>query len=308
MRSVVFALPFGALLCLAYAFGPPASRIDYMAAVRSKHERLDDLPSPKAIIIGGSNGAFGIDSERLERALCMPVANMTIHASLGFRFMVEEIKGSLGEGDLIIATIEHSGYDDPQKYTDAHILTVDRAPGMVAFLPWYERPRVLLGVAVMRLHGIWKIWTGAWKNDTPHSVYRASGFNDQGDLVSHLNVERYPVERQSTNPRYEPGVARAFWPIVDELADSLAKYHASMVFVWPAVAQSSANPPMDRSIALAMEEHGQTMLGRAEDYIYPDTTFHDSHHHLRAPGRQIRTTRLINDLCSAPEVSCCRTP
>jgi hypothetical protein len=305
---MVFAIPFGSVLCLTYLFGPPASRIDYMAAVRSKHQRLDSLPSPKAIIIGGSNGTFGIDSERLEETLCMPVVNMTIHASLGFRFMVEEIKGSVGEGDLIIATLEHSAYHDAQKYTDAHILTVDRSPAMVQFLPWYERPRVLLGVAVMRFHGVWKLWTGAWKNDVPHSVYRASGFNAQGDLVSHLNVERYPLERQSTNPQYEPGVDAAFWPIVDGLSDTLRKYHAGLVFVWPAAAQSSANPPMDVSIGKAMNEHDLALLGRAEDYIFPDTTFHDSHHHLRAAGRTIRTERLIRDLCASPLVQCCRTP
>ena len=41
---------------------------------------------------------------------------------------------------------------------------------------------------------------------------------------------------------------------------------------------------------------------------FPDLSFHDSHHHLRATGRRIRTERLIGDLCASPLIKCCGTP
>ncbi len=303
---MLFAAPLVAILLLAMAFGPNASRVDYMGGVIAKHARLHALGSPKVIVIGGSNATFGIDSEVLERALCKPVVNMTIHASLGFRFMVDEIKGSLGKGDLVIAAPEHSGYSAPVKDNDIHMLTVDRYPAALDLLPWYRRPRILLGIMVMRAQGAWKILIGEWKNDDPHPVYRASGFNERGDLISHHGMPPRELSSQQRIGHFRPMFGDGFWPIAQELADSVRVHGARLVFVWPVIARTSYRPEFHEAIGKGLREHGFTMVGSSDDYSMPDSAFHDTHYHLRPAGRQLRTERLVRDLCATEGIGCCR--
>ncbi|MBL7940708.1 MAG: hypothetical protein JNL43_15210 [Flavobacteriales bacterium] len=307
LRTLLFAVPIALVLLLAMAFGPHASRIDFMGGLIAKHARLKSLGSPKVVVIGGSNAAFGIDSEILERALCKPVVNMSIHASLGFRFMVDEVKGSLGDGDLVIAALEHSAYSKPEKDNDIHILTVDRWPEALDLLPWYRRPRILLGVMVMRAQGAWKIFTGAWKDDSPDPVYRADGFNERGDLITHLDRPPRGPGRQQHVDYHLPLVGDTFHKVARELVDSAAVHHAHVVFAWPAIARTSYRPEFHQAIRAGTREHGFDMIGVSEDYVMPDTSFYDTHHHLRAAGRRFRTERMVRDLCASGLVTCCLT-
>ena len=97
-----FAITFIGFVCLIAlilaiiaSMSPHATRVDYYDGMHAKHERLHALVSPKVVIIGGSSATFGIDSDMLEKALCRPVVNMSIHAALGFGFMVREIEGEI---------------------------------------------------------------------------------------------------------------------------------------------------------------------------------------------------------------------
>lgn len=296
------------ILGAAYRWGPHASRIDYMGAVAMKHARLDALPSPKVIIIGGSNAAFGIDSERLEKVLCMPVVNMSIHASLGFRFMVEEVKGSIGRGDLVIVALEHSCYSKSTKDNDLHILTADRYLGALHYMPWYQRPKVVVGIAVMRMQGRWKELSGAWKDDSLDPVYRANGFNAQGDVISHLDRPQREASRQQAVDFFEPYIGEEFDPLVRALAVEVNTHGGELVFTWPSIAKSSFRSTFHQAMRDGLRESGFEIIGRTEDYVYPDTLFYDTHYHLNAKGRQVRTTQLIRDLCASAQVHCCVGP
>src|SRR5262245_56977492 len=76
------------LLALNMRLGARLVKNDYMAAMIDKSERLAHLASPRIVVIGGSNSAFGLDGEELEKAFHRPVVNMSMHGGLGFEFMV----------------------------------------------------------------------------------------------------------------------------------------------------------------------------------------------------------------------------
>ena len=42
---------------------------NYMAAIIDKHKRLDSIKSPKIILAGGSNLAFGINSGKIREGI-----------------------------------------------------------------------------------------------------------------------------------------------------------------------------------------------------------------------------------------------
>lgn len=296
------------LLWAGHAYGPNVARIDYHGAVAAKQVRLKELSSPKVIVIGGSNAAFGIDSEMLEAALCKPVVNMAIHASLGVEYMVNEISSELGEGDLIIAAFELSAYNKAVKDNEVHVMTVDRAPGALNVLPWYTRPRVHVALAIMRCQAAWKYATGEWDHDVADKVYRADGFNERGDMVAHLSLpQRGPLRQQPVEHRI-PFFGSDILPVVNELTDLARERRAQVVFTWPSIAASSERADISASIAQHMAAAGHPLVGRASDYVMPDTAFHDTHYHLRAAGRALRTQRLIRDLCNSGAVRCCSTP
>lgn len=304
-RALLGACIVTVILVLAFGSGYHASVVDYHGAVAAKEERLSNLSSPKVVIIGGSNATFGIDSEALEHALCAPVVNMSIHANLGVEFMVNEVKSELGPGDLVIASFEYSAFREAVRDNEVHVLTVDRAPDAIQALPWYRRPRVLINVAILRLQAAWNKLLGRRKGEGQEAVYRADGFNERGDLVAHHGLpQRGPTKQQHVEYK-EPTFGDDFLPLANELLDSAATHQAQVVFIWPSVARSSRRPDVEAVVADRMSRAGHGMLGEPASYVFPDTAFHDTHYHLRATGRKLRTEQLIRDLCSSRTITCC---
>jgi len=305
LRALVGAALVAIILVLAYHNGYHAARVDYHGGVSAKEERLARLPSPKVVVIGGSNATFGLDSEVLERALCKPVVNMSIHASLGMEFMVNEVKDHLGKGDLVITSFELSSYSEPIKDNEVHVLTVDRAPEALRAIPWYRRPRVIMNVAILRLQSAWKYATGEWDREVTEAVYTAKGFNERGDMVAHLGLAQRGPERQQPVEHRFPVFGADAAPILKDLMENAQRSGAQVVFTWPAIAASGHRVDIDSILAAEMRAVGFELLGDPTDLVFPDTAFHDTHYHLRATGRQLRTRQLIRDLCESGQVDCC---
>lgn len=79
----------------------------YLNGIHYKHELLKVTSSPRLLLHGGSNIAFGIDSEKLEKELSIPVINLGIHAGLGATFIIEDLKSIMQPNDLIILSPEY---------------------------------------------------------------------------------------------------------------------------------------------------------------------------------------------------------
>lgn len=77
------------VVVIFFVFGivMPQYREDYMVALVDKYNYAKEIAAPKVILYGGSSVAFGIDSERIEQKLGMPVVNMGLHAGWGRHFL-----------------------------------------------------------------------------------------------------------------------------------------------------------------------------------------------------------------------------
>jgi hypothetical protein len=86
------------------------------------------MPSPKIIIISGSNGLFGMDSGIISTRTGYPVVNLAGHAALDLEFFYVKLKEHIGEGDIVVMPLEFAflqrnrrflvvwsgfGYDEP---------------------------------------------------------------------------------------------------------------------------------------------------------------------------------------------------
>ncbi len=287
-------------------FGPHITSNDYLASIAAKHERLRALGSPKVILVGGSNVAFGMDSEKVEEALCRPVVNMGVHASLGFRFMVDEVKAELGAGDVVIVALEYSNYGRPERTDDILYLLVDRCPWALRHVPLLDRPKVVMAILVMRLRSAWRGIRGNTYEPPHNPTYRAGGFNERGDMVGHLVLPRPDTVLSEFAEYPEELVAEAFHTCAEELLGYAEEAGATVLFSWPGRVPLEGDRPRADSIATDLRAHGLPVIGSPSDYFFSDTLRYDTRYHLNGAGRQQRTMRLLRDVCDARPGLCCR--
>ncbi|MEO8588010.1 MAG: hypothetical protein ABI432_01460 [Flavobacteriales bacterium] len=303
-RIALFGLFVLAVLALFYWGGPHVSQVDFLGAARLKQERLRRLGSPKVVVIGGSNAAFGIDSEALERGLCRPVVNMGLHAALGFRYMTAEVVDQLGAGDVVVVALENSNFEKPDRMEDVLSITVDRYPPAIGFVPWEERAGLVFGLALWRMQATWN----AWLHPEPRpdmGIYTEGSFNERGDMVAHLDMA-IPLERKEETDEFDTlYVAERFWPIATGFNERAKAAGAKVLFSWPSVARSVYRPADSEAVKRAMEGHGLIVIGSPSDYVFPDSLFFDTWYHLHAVGRTQRTAMLLRDVCLAEAGICC---
>jgi hypothetical protein len=68
------------------------ARESALAVLPNKHRMLRETSSPRIIFLGGSNLCFGLDSRRIADTFDMPVVNLGLHAGIGLKFMMEDLK------------------------------------------------------------------------------------------------------------------------------------------------------------------------------------------------------------------------
>jgi hypothetical protein len=74
---------------ITIALPPRASRSKFFSGLTIKHHRLSNTSSPRVIFVGGSNLAFGLDNDLIEKELCIPVVNMGLCSTFSLRYDLE---------------------------------------------------------------------------------------------------------------------------------------------------------------------------------------------------------------------------
>lgn len=92
---------------------PVVQRSSFLAGAIEKHKLLQMTPSPRLILVGGSNVAFGFDSDYLSSELKLPVINMGLHGGLGLRYALNEVAPYIRKNDLIVVAPEYPQFEDP---------------------------------------------------------------------------------------------------------------------------------------------------------------------------------------------------
>jgi hypothetical protein len=305
LRTSLFAGMVMAALAACVQWGPPAAPSDYMRATVVKHNRLRSIGSPKVVLVGGSNLTYGVDSERMEKAFCKPVANMGLTALLGFRFATNEVVDALGKGDVVIIALENSMFTQPDRYADALATVIDYRPASMHYIPWQRRPRLWAGLGVLHAQSLYERMKELYRSGGLPPVYRKRVFNVQGDMVNQL-TEPAPEIPSPDPAEYDTVfVAEAFWPIAEDFVEQARERGAQVIFSWTSVAQRVHDPAETADVEAALRAHGLTVAGHPADYVFPDSLFFDSWYHLHAHGRQLRTERMITDVCTVLAGDCC---
>jgi hypothetical protein len=160
----------------------------FTAALLDKHKYASSISSPKIVLVGGSNVAFGINSQILGEKTNLPVVNMALLAPLGIRFILSDAANYINKGDIVIMSFE---YDiATQGDIESQLSVVDFIPEDKPFVTdtstvmdrWRAHVRHRLQ-APSKIESIFE--TPAVED--PYSIYFRSAFTKEGDITSHLN-------------------------------------------------------------------------------------------------------------------------
>ena len=254
------------------------------------YNRLQSLKdSTKIVIIGGSNGGFGINSRMIKDSFKIPVINTCTQAGLGIRLEFEIYKDLLSEGDIVLFIPEY-GSDKSFLYGEATVFRI-----LNAHLPFcYNKLTATQWLNLYKYLGVYFTdflsHIGTKKATGPYSE---NSLNEFGDI----ECER---EHKSNIKNVE---------ISEKLDESLISYykyvhdfahnkHLRLVFLPPSLMASSykKNYQQIESFAEQLKQSGIPWQSSPINYVFPDTLFYDTPYHLIQPGANIRTEQMIKDI------------
>jgi len=118
--SLVAFLGFGVAYILAFerVLGSPKLRVEYWtkALYDYKYYAAKQIEEPKLIVLAGSNGMFGINSNVLEKRMQRQTVNLALHADLDISFLYQQADDLLAEGDLLVMPLEYSYYESSDSF------------------------------------------------------------------------------------------------------------------------------------------------------------------------------------------------
>ena len=283
---------------------------DYHLASNLKHARLERLKSPKIVLAGGSNLAFGIDSQMLEKGTGLQVVNMGMDGYLGVQYLLAEVERDLKPNDLVVVAPEHDSYIiPPEGATESQLAIVKANPAAFKYLTPQQQRALVRGVFLVAQAKVRRLLTdaaqtlqakllgkeSAWQ--MAEHIGRFEGFNAYGDFTSHLDVD-FPLP-----PAFGLDLgSKSHAPVTELLLDFNRRMRARNVrvlFSYPPLAQ----PYYDKYRASVDAIHTALIADPTvnaptppSEFVYPEDWFFDTVYHLARHGTEERTRRLLQDI------------
>jgi len=132
LSLILYALLFGLLLDRPLSLG--LLRLE----LAQKSARLANLPSPKLVILAGSNAPYSHSCAVIGPMLDLPCENAGIAVGIGLDFLARTNAPSLHAGDILYMPMELSQYATTRRQTDAGpdgAILVRHAPKTLLSLP-----------------------------------------------------------------------------------------------------------------------------------------------------------------------------
>jgi hypothetical protein len=287
-KLLILFLPVISLLIIIIILFPLPFN-SYNLAIIDKHRRLEHTGTPRIVLAGGSNLAFGIDSKLIQNALDIPVINTGLHAGFGLGRMLDDLTPFLHSGDTLVIVPEYHHFESTWKGSEAAYTLIFDArqyrllvnPGLYGF-PSRIAP-----------HLTSKVFAMIPRPPNP-LVYTRDGFNEYGDYVKHLTIADQPfasdTQVKNLNERY--------LTLFFRLIDAFTLRGITVLISYPSFEEPLffASEPFIRKLDAAFRDKSLMVISKPEDYAFPRNCFYDGSYHLNAKGRELRTARLIRDL------------
>ncbi len=270
----------------------------YLAATLDKHALLETRARPLLVVVGGSNAAFGLDSELLAARLPgYHVVNLGLHAGLGLEFMLAEAEPTLGPGDVLVISPEYQHFAQTRK--DLLVSVLEQRPRSIASVPLRYLPEILdrgLTEAGRVIRETLRRLTGG---EPPGPPYSRASFNAFGDVVAHRGRPAAAPVGRFTFIGLSASSVRATANRIDVFAARCQARGVRVYLVWPPIPEPTFRQhqaSLDLIQTTLATELRVPMLNQPADAAFDQALFYDSYYHLTSEGTRRRTEALATAL------------
>jgi hypothetical protein len=275
----------------------------YFAGSHLQLELLKNTPSPRIILVGGSNVSFGINAELMQQRLGIPVINDGLHAGLGLA-PLREMEEYIRPGDVIIISLEYQLFSSRDVMTgDFTFLSdwIEYAPERIRFLsdPWRETPALYATMLQRKVNREVNTYLFGGSLDELRNVFVGTHYNSNGDFIGHLQQASTPRRKISFEPYPVSTLQEEIFVFLEGFRQTALEKGADVYFEAPASRRTNCKKTGEASLAkffhILDERSSIPLLTPLDEVCLPDKYFFDTAYHLNAEGRQLRTERLIEN-------------
>ncbi len=172
--------------------GSPQDSNHYLSALQDKIQRLEQCPGNRLLVVGGSNVAFGIHSQRLQESTGLETVNLGLHVSLGLDFALQCAERHCRGGDIVVLSPEYELLVSDLQQGDP--ITINQ---LLAQWPeaadYTDQQRDFSWKRFLDHDALWQ--THEWvsrayaritRREKEGRIYERSSFNECGDVVATL--------------------------------------------------------------------------------------------------------------------------
>lgn len=298
IKLSIYGLLIGSIIfiCILFLINQESKeKKSYVLAYYDKLDKLNRIKSPKLVIVGGSNCAFGFDSKQIIDSLSIPTINMGVNAGIGLNYMLYTIEPFVRKNDILLLSGEYEQYASDEYYGESALNELILRGGRWKDMKFINKHIVgflhddLLYSLLDILHATIKN-----NNKSDEAIYRRNSFNKYGDYIGHWGMGRM-------NPRPSFGFLYPDILLSNKLAAEInqLKQKGVHVFIIPPCIQKSSyilgKAYIDK-IDFLLKQRNIPFLSSPERYAMDDTLIYDRNYHLTDCGAKIRTQRVIEDL------------
>lgn len=274
-----------------------------LASINAKHARLANLPSPRLMLVGGSNVLYGLDSRTIAEEAGMPhVVNMALTSVVGLHFMLKEVEPSVRPGDVVLVSPEYDHFcRNPTSARDL-IWLLERRPSVLLGFP-AEHWKLVMDRALHHLAAVIRAEVfrkGARPDLGPTHV---KWINEYGDnTASRTLLEPPPVAA------WQLECSEGRKGLMDEQVERIAEYKRSvetrgarMLLTYPTFDQSQyrKNEADIGELHRRLEAlFGPALLTQPNETAIPAASLYDTHYHPDETEK-IRRSRLVGQRLAA---------
>ncbi len=261
-------------------------------------------PSPKIIIVGGSNALFGVSASQIESELGIPAVNYANDVWLS-TYLLERGKAVAGKGDIMLIPLEYEFYwyqgklmFEGQTSKERYILTYDSE--------YFNTLNPLEKVNVVSIGAIDTINNIRSRLNPIKPFYTVETINEWGDETNNSYSNRDTKRFKPIRVNFPDDFMRRF-PDYDgcrailRLSEWADENGITLIATYPSIVmyEDYALPKNKQKFEMISEfyaRNGIATIGEPLDFAYGVEMFYDTNYHLNDWGMRMRTDFIIKHL------------
>lgn len=281
----------------------------YYAQLPAMVQRLEQAEEPRLVLVGGSNVAFGVDTDLLQEILrqqgfSYTVCPLGLYAAVGCSAMLDLAENSLRRGDVVVLSVEPTNETMSAYFgATAYWKCAEDAPELLFRLD-ADKSAALAGSYVPHLQERWAILrSGIYPK--AEGVYARAAFNDSCNMT-------YPRDGNTMTLGFDPAtpidmagltISHEFARQVNSFCQEAAAKGAQVFFSFcpmnRSAIQDSSQEALRQFFTRCNETFSCPIISDPSRYILDSGWFYDSNFHLNTPGAVLRTQLLAEDILAA---------